>query len=289
MFFRKRPPPNAISVYVTWKDNPWIMETELYQDMLNDFANDPDEAEHVWNGAYGHSQGAILAKLVNKAEREGRVREDVVFDPQGAPVEVSSDIGYRDTATWWFWQRQVGGFKLLRAIGESGMDADDWIPRIREELEKLGVPPEKLGLIWLPPDARAKTFQSKHSSMEKFLIAFPGKVAVLPGSKKLDQISAARTVINSCAFNRELCEDGIDGLLAWEYEWNDDAQVFSREPLHNWASHWGDGFSYGAQVMQGLEPPKEEEERPEPRNASEMTYKDLDELLARQSRGSVRV
>jgi phage terminase large subunit len=47
-----------------------------------------------------------------------------------------------------------------------------------------------------------------------------------------------------------LCEDGIDGLDAWEFEYNEETQAFSREPLHNWASHPSDAFAYGCQVMQ---------------------------------------
>src|SRR3990167_8306181 len=137
----------------------------------------------------------------------------------GASIEVSSDLGFRDTASWWYWQRKVGGFSLLKYDGDSGLDADDWIPRIQKNLEAFG----KLGKIWLPHDAKAKTFQSKHTSIEKFLSAFGGnRVDIVPQSSKLDQISAARKVIKRCEFNREQCEAGLDGLLAWEFEYNDD-------------------------------------------------------------------
>jgi phage terminase large subunit len=36
--------------------------------------------------------GAILGKYIEKAEREGRMNDAVEFDPDGAPVEISSDI-----------------------------------------------------------------------------------------------------------------------------------------------------------------------------------------------------
>ena len=111
----------------------------------------------------------------------------------------------------------------------------------------------KLGKIWLPHDARAKTFQSKHTTIERFAQAFGvDKCAIVPQSKKLDQISAARAVIPRCEFNSELCEAGMDGLIAWEYAYNEDLGVFSREPLHNWASHPADAFAYGSQMMQEL-------------------------------------
>lgn len=246
-FFRKSPSEDAISVMVNWQDNPWFPEA-LKRDMAHDFATDADKAESTWNGAYGSSHGAILARWVNEAEREGRISNAVTYDGKGAKVEVSSDLGFRDTASWWYWQRKVGGYSVLKYDGDSGLDADDWIPRIQDTLTGMGL---KLGRIWLPHDARAQTFQSKHTSAEKFITAFGlGRIGIVPKASKQDQISAARAVIKRCEFHREMCESGLDGLRAWEFVWNDDANVFSREPLHNWASHPGDAFAYGGQVMQ---------------------------------------
>lgn len=261
-FFRKRPPADSIAVPINWSDNPWFKATPLYQDMLDDYAADEDKAEHVWGGGYGASQGAILAKWVNKAERDGRIHNDVRFDPEGPDVEFSSDIGFHDTASWWCWQRKIGGFSLLGYVGASGMDADDWAPELQNKMTEWGIPLDRLGKIWLPPDARAKTFQSKHTTVERFIEKFKvHRIGVNPGSKKSDQISAAREVIDRCEFHKDRCEDGLDGLGAWEFEWNEDNNVFSREPLHNWASHPGDGFAYGCQRMQEMPPRKEEEPR----------------------------
>lgn len=247
VFFRKNPPPDATSVLINWRDNPWFPDV-LRKEMEHDFAIDQDKAEHIWNGAYGSGQGAILARWVHKAEREGRIHTGVDYDSDGPPIEISSDLGYRDTASWWFWQRRQTGFVLLAYDGDSGLDADDWVPRLKD---KLG--PRKLGKIWLPHDARAKTFQSKYSSIERFIAAFGAdKVAVVPQSRKADQISAAREVIDRCEFHKDECEAGLDGLSAWEFDYNDELGVFSREPLHNWASHPSDAFAYGCQVMREI-------------------------------------
>jgi phage terminase large subunit len=66
-------------------------------------------------------------------------------------------------------------------------------------------------------------------------------------------------VIDRCEFHKERCEAGLDGLGAWEFEWNEDNNVFSREPLHNWASHPGDGYAYGSQRMQEVAAPTKDE------------------------------
>lgn len=258
--FRNSKDPRTKVAMLNWRDNPKfpaILERARQKDLVER----PDDYDNIWEGAYGVARGAILGKWVSKAAREGRINPQVEFDPMGAPLEISSDIGFRDTAAWWYWQRCVGGFRVLKYEGDSGLDADDWIPRIQDTVRSLGI--TSIGKIWLPHDARAKTFQSKHSTMERFLTAFgPSRVGVVPQSRKGDQINAARLVIDKCEINSDLCEEGIDGLNGWEFEWNDDTEIYSKEPLHNWASHPGDAFSYGAQIMQEALPKRDIEVPP---------------------------
>lgn len=258
VLLRKNPPPETVVIQANWSDNPWFPDV-LRREMEFDFDNDPDKAEHIWNGAYGSSQGAILARWIGKARRHGRINNNVGFDVLGMPIEVSADLGFRDTASFWYWQRVPGGFNLLKYDGDSGLDADEWIPRIKENIKSLGT----LGKIWLPHDSRAKTFQSRHTTMERFIESFGMEhVGLVPQSKKQDQINAARAIIDRCAFHEELCGDGIDGLEAWEFIYNEDAGVFSREPNHNWASHPSDAFAYGCQVMQEYEASKDDKDIP---------------------------
>jgi len=253
VFFRKKPHPEAISLMVNWRDNPWFPEV-LRKEMAHDKATDPDKAEHVWDGGYGIQAGAILGRWISKLEKKGVINSDVKFDPQGSAIELSSDIGFRDTASWWFWQRKIGGFSLLKYEGESGMEAADWTQYLNDILKAEGWP---LGKIWLPADAKAKTFASKHTALEQFRKAFgPGQVNLVPKVSIADRINAARAVITRCEFNEDACEKGLDGLKAWSFEFNPDLQVFTKEPRHDWASHPGDGYSYGCQIMQPYVKPK---------------------------------
>lgn len=248
--FKNNPDPRYKIVSLNWRDNPKFPAV-LERQRQRDLNNKPDEYDHIWEGAYGSSQGAILSRWVNEAERDGRIHNDVTYDKRGHGIVISSDIGFRDTAGWWYWQPVIGGAKALMYEGASGLDADDWIPIIHENLLKLGANSANgLHKIWLPSDAKAKTFQSKNTSHEKFIRAFGGgKVRIVPQSRKHDQIEAARTFIKRCEVHVEHCEDGLDGLRAWEFEYNEDSGVFSREPKHNWASHPADAFSYGCQVL----------------------------------------
>lgn len=254
-FFRGSERDDLVCVEANWYDNPWFYETALVADKDEDYKNDPAKAEHIWGGAYGVLEGSILGRHVAEARRDGRISNSVIYDRHGAPIIVTSDLGFRDTASWWYWQPTVGGFKLLKYEGESGFDADDWIPRISQNIVDLGAE-NNLEKIWLPHDAKAQTFQTKHTTIERFIKHFGvSKMGIVKQSSKADQIEAARTVIKRCAFNKDACEEGIDGLEAWEFDYNHETQAFSRDPKHNWASHPSDAFAYGCQVMMHVSKP----------------------------------
>lgn len=210
--------------------------------------------ESLYEQEYGCSfeasnLGAILGRALVRAQREGRISDEQgAYDPRGAPIEISSDIGRRDASTWWFWQPCVGGFRIVDHDKDSGLDADEWCERLHKRVQDRGY---KLGKIWLPHDARAKTFSAKHSAVEVFIDRFGGNVmAITPNSSIPDRINAARRVLSRCAFHETNTERGRDGLSAWSYVYDEERREFSREPDHNWASHDGDGFSYGALVME---------------------------------------
>lgn len=202
--------------------------------------------------------GAILARAIGIAEKQGRITDEVEFDPYGQPLEIFADIGRRDTSTWWFWQPMVGGYQIVDHDSGWGIDAEEWCHRLSAKIKEYELAGRKspLGRIWLPHDARAKTFAAKRSAVETFIEFFGAdRVGITPNSAKADRINAARVLIPRIKFNASKCERGLDGLRAWSYEYDEEKKTFSAEPLHDWASHDGDGFSYGCLVMSQAEPP----------------------------------
>lgn len=207
--------------------------------------------------------GSILARQIGIAEKQGRVSDAVEFDPHGQPLEISADIGRRDSATWWFWQPMIGGYQIVDYDGGWGIDAEEWADRLHKRISQYRLANGKsaLGKIWLPHDARAKTFSAKRSAVEIFISKFgAGHVAITPNSSKADRINAARVLTKRVKFHETKCHRGLDGLRSWSFEYNEEAKTFSSEPLHDWASHDGDGYSYGCLIMQQVAPPPPEKE-----------------------------
>lgn len=221
--------------------------------------------------------GAIVGRYIAAAEREGRVGADNGWYA-GSKVVVSCDIGYRDAAAFWFWQLKIGGFDLVHYEEDSGLDAAEWIERLRT----CGIP---IDHVYLPHDATAKTFQTRDTVIEQFARAF--QCSVVPRSKLQDRINAARTVIPRCNFHVDRCARGLEALRAWSFKFDDERKVFSSEPDHNWASHGSDAFSYGAQVVRELI----REVAPPPKPEYDGTHYPftLDDLFAQHARREVRI
>ena len=202
--------------------------------------------------------GAILARAIGIAEKQGRVNDEVEFDPYGQPLEIFADLGRRDTCTWWFWQAKLGGYSIVDHDSGWGIDAEEWCQRLDERIRRYRRDGCKsaLGRIWLPHDARAKTFSAKRSAVEIFADYFGSdRVAITPPSRVSDRVNAARVLISRCEFHGTKVAKGLEALRSWSYEYDEDKKMFSSEPKHDWASHDGDGFSYGCVVMQQASPP----------------------------------
>jgi hypothetical protein len=190
--------------------------------------------------------GAILGRYIEQADKDGRLGLEALYDRHAGPIYVSADIGFRDAAAFWFWQAYTDGFALIDYYEDTGLDAGDWI----ERLEML---PYAIDTFYLPHDARAKTFATKHNVVSQFLAAkdrlHAKNIKLVPQAKLQDRINAARHILPSCRFDAAACAQGIAALREWSFKYDEERRCFSSEPDHNWASHGSDAFTYGALMV----------------------------------------
>lgn len=194
--------------------------------------------------------GAILGRWMETADKQGRVTDAIEDVREDDEIHVSSDIGRRDKAAFWWWRPCLGGAELVDYDEGSGMDAEEWCERLRASHPRATV-------FWLPHDAKVKTFQSRKSVVETFLEAeIADEVRIVPLTKKHDQINAGRRMLPHVRMHATRCALGIEALWEYHFHWDDEQKIFSSEPEHDWSSHAADAFMYGAQVLQDFVPAK---------------------------------
>ncbi len=186
----------------------------------------------------GSIYGEWLAKLGPKVG---------AFEHPKDGVFASFDLGVSDSTAIWFWRVNDKGVPDVIDWYEcSGEGAEHYFGVLRER----GYEYEK---IWLPHDARARTFQTGVSTLDLFLREFPGQVAIGPELGIADGIGAARWVLEQPIRIHERCSEGLKRLRAYRYEWDEGRKSFSRKPLHDWTSHTADAFRYVACVAKASE------------------------------------
>ena len=238
-----------------WSPEQMEIELQIYiAEFGEDYGRSKFEQEYLCSFDAANI-GAILARSIGVQEQQGLINDAVDYDPMGSPIEISMDIGRRDTTTAWFWQPKVGGYSVFDHNSGWGLDAEEWAVKLRDQIRSHSTSRHALGKIWLPHDARAKTFAAKRSAIEIFVDVFGhDKIAIIPNSRVADRVNAARVLMPHIEFNATRCDKGIEALRAWSYKYDEEKKMFGSEPEHDWASHDGDGFSYGCQIMRMSQP-----------------------------------
>jgi phage terminase large subunit len=183
-------------------------------------------------------KGAYYAKELAKAYEEGRLQP---FDHvQGASVHAAFDLGWNDSTAVWFYQVVNGRIDVVGHYEVNGLA----IPNIVEEIKALYATNKwKMGDWYMPHDAAAKSLQTGKSILEQLrsLGVSPRKVANI---EVQHGIQAVRKTFPFIRINGQACYQGIEALKSYQKKWNPKLGTFSREPVHDWASHSADAFRY---------------------------------------------
>ena len=182
--------------------------------------------------------GTYYSDLINQAEQDERMAH-FPHNPDEM-VHVSADLGFTDSTAFWFWQVDDDGPILIDYYEADSQPLEHYF----QMLDSKGY---EYADIWLPHDAKAKSFQTGRSTIEQFIQkGFPCKP--IPKLAVQHGIDAARLMLPACRFDRERCSTGIEALRAYRRTWNEKTQQFSNSPLHDWASNGSDAFRYFALV-----------------------------------------
>jgi phage terminase large subunit len=236
--FVKHPPPGALVIKMTWRDNPWFPDV-LKTEMEHMRRVDPDEYEHTWEGScIALLQSAIYAAELRACDREDRITA-VSYD-RSRPVDCYWDLGYGDMTAIWFAQSMPFQYRLIDYI-------EDCAKPLQWYLQQMQARGYLYGTDWLPWDVGMHATQlGSGRSIEELLRLAGRRVRITPKLSVADGIAAARTVFPVCWFDRERTEQGVRALRHYRFGEVRTHQHPTREPLHDKSSHGADAFRYFA-------------------------------------------
>ncbi len=244
MFVINKPPPNSLVTKINWNDNPWF-PNELEDERAFFQMNDPDNYAHVWGGECRRfMQGAIYGKQMSAMREEGRITK-VPWNPS-VPVNTIWDLGYADMLSIGF-EQEVGKEPRFIDHYSNHLEAiDHYVTIIKSK-------PYLYGVHVLPHDAGHKSLRTGKTLAQQLEDLGLGKlgrdIIVLPPDNIEPGIELVRQLLPQLWMDEENCKGLIKSLFAYQYEWDEERQVFKPRPLHNWASHDADMIRYAATYL----------------------------------------
>lgn len=184
--------------------------------------------------------GAVFADEIRAVYDTGRVLRIPI--ERGVPVDTYWDLGGDGTVIW-FKQRVGFEHRFIDHYKAHLKDTDHYARILREKGYLYG-------RHYLPHDAAASTLASQGRSIKDLLEgAGVSGIEIVPRAKHKDvPIDLAKRIFGKAYFDVERCDGGLKALKNYRYKWVEKDQVFSREPVHDWASHDADAFMQFAQA-----------------------------------------
>lgn len=224
------PPPDSVVRKVSYQDNPFFPEV-LELERLDLLRRDPEAYRHVWEGEFDtRYSGAIYAKWLADLQDKGRISDKVVHDP-AYPVFTLWDLGYGDTCVQWFFQAAPSEVLLIDYYEDNGEGIGPYCDNLKAK-------PYMYGAHYVPQDAGRKLMEANGRSIVEQAWKDHGvRMTIIPETTHANRHAGLRKVLPSCWFNGEKCKLGIEALMAYHFEYDENLQRFKKDPVHDWASH----------------------------------------------------
>ncbi len=209
-----------------------VLSDEVIQEMRNSGMSDEMIAQEIECSFEAPIHGSYYGKIIQRLEHQGRIT-NVPWEPK-LPVHTAWDLGVGDSTTIWFYQIHGFEVRIIDYYENSGEGLPHYVKVLRER-------PYVYGNHNAPHDIEVRelgTGKSRWETARSLGIKFKVGQA-LP----IDEgIEAVRSLLPSCWFDKEKCEQGLEGLKHYHKEWDEDKRVFRDKPEHDWASHPADAF-----------------------------------------------
>lgn len=192
-------------------------------------------------------EGSYYGKYLYEAKEQGRMPAHLPIDPV-RPVYTSWDLGVADFTTIWFWQVAGKEYWVIDYYEMSG----EGLAHYAQVLQRKGY---TYAVHYLPHDITARV-QALRADTKLGILR-----QLLPGqrlyvTKRVTDVShrieAVRAILPMCYFDGSVAPPehpeqrntakGIQRLIAYKRDYNEQLGVYATTPRHDEASHAADSF-----------------------------------------------
>ena len=184
--------------------------------------------------------GAVWGDLLEAVEKDGRICDLYPAFERGFEVWDLGGAGAKgDSTCFWQWSARSDGVDVLDYCENHGQTFDYYADESDRRARENGI---RVVKHWFPHDARAKHLSG--ASVIEMAIARWGMeaVGIYPEDSFLNGLQAARWLLQQNIRFHPRCAEGVEGLKAYHYDWDEDRKTFSNQPVHDWSSHPADAF-----------------------------------------------
>ena len=233
--FRIDPPEDSKIAEINYSDNPWFPST-LEAERIEDKKKRIDMYDHIWEGGFlVFSEGAYYSTEMRRCRDEERIAE-VRYD-RAKPVITAWDLGVGDSTAIWFAQYIGTEVHVIDYYEASGVGLDHYAKVLQDK-----------GYIYdqhiLPHDVRVRELGTGKSRLETLDGLGIRNVEIAPQLMVDDGIQQVRSLLDRCWFDEKKCEKGIDCLINYSRDYDENGKTWRSRPRHDWSSHGADAFRY---------------------------------------------
>ena len=179
-------------------------------------------------------QGSYYSKQIAKAETENRIT-NVPYD-EILKVDTVWDLGVGDAMSIWFVQRTSKEIRLIDYYECSG----EGFPYYAKILSDRGY---NYGNHYAPHDIAVKEMGSGLSRLE-VARGLGINFKIVKNIPIEDGINAVRIIFNKCWFDKIKCKQGLNALISYHKEYDENRKEYKKTAFHDWSSHGSDAFRY---------------------------------------------
>lgn len=213
--------------------------------------------------------GAVYGKQIAQAAQEGRLLK--LSHIADEPIHTAWDVGLKDSTAIWWWQRIRGELRVLDYYESFGQHIPHYCDVVKERGAQYAY---QYGKHYVPHDAGYELLAAGGRSIVEQANALGVRMFAVPATSQQNGIEAARKTLESCYFDADRCERGLECLRQYQFEFDERLQTYRDKPRHDKFSHGADAFEIIAQVWRD---PAEIVQPSKPRFLHEITF---DELVA---------